>query len=60
LALGRPLVFTLVFRHVDPGNLWRMVGAGDVVRVEEEGARFVVAVRVTEYALPESSGSWRP
>ena len=55
LAQGRPIVVSLMFRNVDAGEPWRVVGIGDVVRVEEEGARFVVAVSVTEWALPEPS-----
>jgi len=57
LALGRLIAFQLVFKNVNPGEAWRMAGAGEVIRVEPEGDHFVAAVRVTDYALPEPSAS---
>ena len=60
LALGRLIAFRLVFNNVDPGEPWRMAGAGEVIRVEPTGDHFVAAVRVTDYALPEPSAAPSP
>ncbi len=54
LALDQPITFRLVFRDFAGGDPWRMAARGRVIRVEEGGAGYIVAVRVTSYVLAEA------
>jgi|SRR5215470_15387205 len=51
LPTGDTTSFVLVFRDFAGLPSWRIAGSGKVVRVEECGGRFVIALRVTTYAL---------
>ncbi len=51
LPKGELTGFRLVFRDVAGFPSWRIVGSGEVVRVEEYGGRFIVGVRVKTYGL---------
>jgi len=52
LPKGDTTSFQLVFHDFAGFQSSRIAGSGEVVRVEEHEGRFVVAVRVTSYALP--------
>jgi len=54
LDQGQSIAFHVVFRDFEGGTPWRMAGSGEVLRVEEDGAGFVVAIRVVRYALAEA------
>jgi hypothetical protein len=52
LPTGDTTSFLLVFRDFGGFPSQQIAGSGEVVRVEECGGRFVIALRVTAYALP--------
>src|SRR5437870_1008268 len=57
LAHDQAITFRLVFRDFQGGDPWRMAARGKVVRVEENGPGYIVAVRVTSYVLAEVPSS---
>ena len=52
LPKGDTTSFTLVFKDFAGFPSWRIAGSGEVVRVEDNGEGYVVALSVTAYSLP--------
>jgi len=48
---GERTSFQLVFREFSGEPPWRIAAAGQVIRVEEQAAGYVVAIKITTYGL---------
>ncbi len=54
LTHDQSISFWLLFRDFAGGDQWRIAARGKVIRVEQNGPGFVVAVRVTSFTLAEA------